>query len=204
MQVWWRPHKIVCQKNRGEKKYFSGSRRRRWQFSGIFFQMKAKKGNFLNISINKFYANCVLKPRPKNKSSLCLRVRLQFQWRHQVFGHTTTTIVKSISSMQNDDSRKMINGFRLDKKFFYPHPSFSNLLACATKSPCNFFLFLFFFFFINLQLMTVWKKFIHIKWWEQNATTNLIFLKHKRRVYLPFTSSSRLIGFDVYAKYEKL
>lgn len=80
-------------------------------FPGSSFKWKQKKGNFLNISINKFYANCVLKPRPKNKSSLCLRVRLQFQWRHQVFGHTTTTIVKSISSMQNDDSRKMINGF---------------------------------------------------------------------------------------------
>lgn len=53
-----------------------------------------------DISINKFYANCDLK-----KIYIRSRVRLQFQSRrhHEV----PSTIVKSILSVQNDDSRKI-------------------------------------------------------------------------------------------------
>lgn len=44
---------------------------------------------------------------------------------------------------------------------------------------------------------------------DMQKATNLIFHlfngdERERNFYLSFTSSSRLIGFDVYAKYEKL
>lgn len=54
MQVWWRPRKIVCQK----KNEASQPQSSLAIFRDLFYF-------FHHISINKFYANCVLNPHPE-------------------------------------------------------------------------------------------------------------------------------------------
>lgn len=93
-----------------------------------------RKKNFYNISINKFYANCVFKtPTDFSLSVSWSAVAIsQIDDIKCLVGHTTTTILKSILSvcMQNDDSRKMINDLRMEEKYSL---DFALLSSCAAK-----------------------------------------------------------------------